>query len=403
MSSTPSSSSTPTGPTFSSRRKSCDACVRGKRRCGQELPMCARCTAKGIECQYAIPPQGNPPPNPTPTPQRDPLFQPTPSRQPSLSNEGSHDSFSMPSIEEGGELSFFGNDVPLFPADFAEFNDAVLVVDNMRSRPDFAFTTLPRDRVVYCVQQLKSYPKMLLTRGGTPFIHTEMYNEDIPMPQVIQEAYSICALYLSRTERTTNCILRIIESKANQIIASAISLTISEQLASLQALCLFQIIRLFDGDIRQRAMAEQQEHLLTDWATQLQHRTQSSPRSNSQSYNWFEWIFDESIRRTLIMAWMVHGVYMILKQGYCYYFEVVTSLPFTAQAALWNASSSYHWETAWREKKHFEIVGMQFEELLTLGSVEDVDELGLMMMATHLGMDQVREWAVRSGTQLVEP
>lgn len=35
-----------------SRQKSCNACVRGKRRCDKRSPRCTRCAAKGLDCVY---------------------------------------------------------------------------------------------------------------------------------------------------------------------------------------------------------------------------------------------------------------------------------------------------------------------------------------------------------------
>ncbi|KAM0254772.1 hypothetical protein ACHAQJ_006429 [Trichoderma viride] len=42
-----------------SRQKSCNACVRGKRRCDKRTPRCTRCAAKGLDCVY----QRQPPPS----------------------------------------------------------------------------------------------------------------------------------------------------------------------------------------------------------------------------------------------------------------------------------------------------------------------------------------------------
>ncbi|OAA64892.1 C6 zinc finger domain protein [Cordyceps fumosorosea ARSEF 2679] len=41
-----------TASSLSSRQKSCNACVRGKRRCDKRTPRCTRCAAKGLECVY---------------------------------------------------------------------------------------------------------------------------------------------------------------------------------------------------------------------------------------------------------------------------------------------------------------------------------------------------------------
>ncbi|VUC22422.1 unnamed protein product [Clonostachys rosea] len=43
--------------TAASRQKSCNACVRGKRRCDKSYPKCTRCAAKGLDCVYhKVPP-----------------------------------------------------------------------------------------------------------------------------------------------------------------------------------------------------------------------------------------------------------------------------------------------------------------------------------------------------------
>jgi hypothetical protein len=308
----------------------------------------------------------------------------------------------------------------------ASFADAVDTIDAMHKDIVSLSTTLPRDRVVFSVQQFKSYPAMLLSQGRTPFIHPSLYNEDVPLPYALEEAYSACALYLSRTDNTTPTILRIIERKNNALVATAGTWTIAEHLAALQAMCLFQIIRLFDGDIRQRALADEQESLLLDWATKLQSRMQdqssdfdscqtsglapgtsltsngSTDRTpNSHTTNippsWSSWVFAESVRRTLIVSWMINGVYAVVKQGFCYYSEVVTTLPFTASAQLWRATSAYHFEKAWREKRHFDVINMNFGEILDpnplIGATDnDVDELGILMICTYLGVDRLREW-----------
>ncbi|KAJ4158923.1 hypothetical protein NW765_012566 [Fusarium oxysporum] len=43
-----------------SRQKSCNACVRGKRKCDKKTPRCTRCAAKGLDCVYQrLPPGAN--------------------------------------------------------------------------------------------------------------------------------------------------------------------------------------------------------------------------------------------------------------------------------------------------------------------------------------------------------
>lgn len=263
---------------------------------------------------------------------------------------------------------------------------------------DISANTIPQSRVNFCIQQFKSYPEMLLRRNRTPFIHPELYNDFFPFPQALQEAYCACALYLSKTEATSVTVFRVIESKCSQNLEGHSGWTISEHLATLQAFCLFQIIRLFDGDIRQRAIAEQQESIVADWTIDLLRRTETAQPPVSPS--WHDWIFGESMRRTIVMSLMLQGVYSVVKRGYCCIADAVTSMSFTVQAALWEAGSAYHWEKVFREKNHFEVNNMDFGELLGKGRRDDVEEIGLLMMATYLELDRVREWSAKSGFEL---
>lgn len=58
---TSSSSSSSHHATAASRQKSCNACVRGKRRCDKTAPRCTRCAAKGLDCVYQRVPPGSSP------------------------------------------------------------------------------------------------------------------------------------------------------------------------------------------------------------------------------------------------------------------------------------------------------------------------------------------------------
>ncbi|KAJ6445735.1 C6 zinc finger domain-containingprotein [Purpureocillium lavendulum] len=65
-----------------SRQKSCNACVRGKRRCDKRTPRCTRCANKGLECVY----QRMPPPQPHHHHHHNPSATATTSNTPTSSN-----------------------------------------------------------------------------------------------------------------------------------------------------------------------------------------------------------------------------------------------------------------------------------------------------------------------------
>jgi hypothetical protein len=127
-------------------------------------------------------------------------------------------------------------------------------------------------------------------------------------------------------------------------------------LASSQAMILYQIIRLFDGDIHQRANAETDETILMSWIEQLP------------------------------------GVYQFLKFGADYVSGIVNKLSFTAQSALWKARTQYHWQRAAQERPHFGVLIANWDVDTAGVKPEDLDELGVLIMATYKGMEFMYEW-----------
>ncbi len=69
---------------------------------------------------------------------------------------------------------------------------------------------------------------------------------------------------MKMTENNKLTVFHIMEAKVAELIyeSNEASWSIAENLAGVQALILVQIIQLFDGDIRQRHLAEQNEVVL---------------------------------------------------------------------------------------------------------------------------------------------
>jgi hypothetical protein len=115
--------------------------------------------------------------------------------------------------------------------------------------------------------------------------------------------------------------------------------TLPQILAAVHALMLFQIVQLFDGDIRQRSLAEQHMDILRIWAFQLQERAASL----TPAITWQEWIVAESARRTIIFVMMIEGLYLSLKTGCCPNVKAMSILPFTSKTTLWDLGTSASW------------------------------------------------------------
>lgn len=254
---------------------------------------------------------------------------------------------------------------------------------------------MDRDRIKFLVSQLKSYPAKLFQTSRTPFIHPHLLSPS--MHPVLQDAISASALYASKNQHNEATVWEIISSKVSTLLQEAQHpWSLSTHLACVQALVIFQIIRIFDGDIRQRSDAEMTESTLVEWTTSLSARTNivNSPPTDSAAL-WASWVFSETVSRTEIVSLMVQAMYLIQKDGFCTLVDAVTELSFTAHRALWNAPSAQHWQQACDSVPRLNVIRMDFDEMMESASIEDLDELALLMLVTYKGVDGVNEWILK--------
>lgn len=172
--------------------------------------------------------------------------------------------------------------------------------------------------------------------NATLFMHRSLYLES--MPSCIFECFSACLMYAKRSESNTGMVLRTIQTSAQSLIdkeASNTAPTPTQQLSRTQALFMYEVIRLFDGDVFLRAQGEKDLPLLQQWIQDLccirdnlggqeGQPAQTAPdwkvtlsfhrilgRSLPASQ---QWIFDESLRRTVFVAYSVISLYEMMKK-----------------------------------------------------------------------------------------
>lgn len=217
--------------TPSSKRRSCNACVKAKRKCAMELPRCARCVNKDIVCAY---------PNRTITPD---------SCIPELDFSWLDDLLRDPTASpwEGALRPQLETITATHLGSHASDNQ---LLQHLEPLPDC--TALTPAETEAAVHRFKTWPEKWLQEGKAPFIHPRLYSTD--MPKALQDAYAACAIYSTKTDQNAFVAWTVIESKATDLLRSPDqdSWTPLNLLAAVQALLIFQFIRLFDGDIRQR-------------------------------------------------------------------------------------------------------------------------------------------------------
>jgi Fungal Zn(2)-Cys(6) binuclear cluster domain len=402
--------STPT----KSRQKSCEQCVGSKRQCDRGSPKCSRCTVKGLHCLYkSAPPTQSAEVEhfaPLSNGQFDGVFPNIGITQaPSLDNMFSEGagiqtlSTPMPLHISLPDVSMSMVDAENLAIDgdlFTAFNN--YAVSNRRDPFACEIGVMDRPRIRFLIRQMKQYPHLLVQNGKAPFIHLQASYPLIP--PALQDAISASALYLSKNEKNEAMVWDIVSAKVTALMEPRPSWSVAEHLSCLQALVIYQIIRLFDGDIRARSDAESTEDILVDWTDRLVLRTGANTSQGTVISNtWENWVFEEVVSRTIIVSRMVQAMFMIVKQGFCTLVEAVTELSFTAQRALWHAPTAVHWQQACKQNRRFYLHKMDFGELMEKGDLSEVDELGVLMLVCYKGVDGVNEWIVKKGgTALLE-
>ncbi|GKZ65178.1 transcription factor gsfR2 [Aspergillus niger] len=268
--------------------------------------------------------------------------------------------------------------------------------------------TAPQARVEFAARRLAAVPQTFSEQVQTMFIHRVLFQER--RSPVLLDALSACALYRLKTPQSQGLVFCNLEHRRQHLIANMDPSLASKMdlLEALQALILYQIIRLFDGDIRLRAQAEADEPVLMMWAAHLKSHVRHTPPSPSAApvkarpllestfADWRQWLIEESSRRTVITALMLKGIYGFLKVGH----DTVPDLrvSFTAQAALWNSQSQTSWQRARSENERLEVWVTHWDEAMAKAKPSDLEELGILIMAMLKGIDATRKWLGYSHT-----
>lgn len=409
------------------RRKSCIACIKAKRRCDLGIPVCGRCSIRNLQCTYG-----------TSNPQTSKRTQPTET----VSSNPGNTAFAIES-NQGGQLSAqtsvnheiaapppINTPLPSFLDENFDWSviDDYIVPDQLHSleddEPEIVTGHVFQARVVFGMKQLKSWPGKFAKHCHTCFINSNLWSDE-QTPKILLDALSTCNLYQNKTTHNEDWVFLHLRNMARAVVSHAGHqgnwTSPMDHLAGVQVLLLYQIIRLFDGDIRQRAEAENIDNILEIWTDQLKDRldqassskealtevstpitgTWSTGDSNSAiiSNDWHNWMFNESLRRTILVSYLLRGTYTFIKLGWDGMGRQVRSCTYTAQARLWNAKSELQWQQARKELQPFEVTVRFWDNEMDTARPIDLDDLGVVLYAFIKGMDGLRDWLGSNGLE----
>ncbi|KAI3393351.1 hypothetical protein diail_4432 [Diaporthe ilicicola] len=366
---------------MSLRRKSCNACFKGRRKCDRGYPTCGTCRRTNKSCHYVY--------------------------APVLSASPTHDSPISADTDTAGSAHAHGHTI--FSFDLAAYQPNRLSGQGRTSpsspssstarSPYARLTTRPpkpnipnflgglgevqrvdgsTDSWRWVIGELQRCPRDLATRGETLFLHRQLYRDDAATPRAIRAALGTSAAFCMLQEDRRQLLFRALDAEVLELLSdpplvvdvgddgqshssggkSTIAcgggingLTLVDELARLQALLLYQMMRLFGGGLEQRLVMEQQRCLMTAWALQLLRRSRAELGGGGGGGGgggdggledcWHIWIVAESIRRTVMVVFMFYAMYSLATQGVCDELPTLSRLPVSAAPDSWHSEAAY--------------------------------------------------------------
>jgi len=272
------------------------------------------------------------------------------------------------------------------------------------------------------VQAFVSHLQIMLSdwsvTGRSGFIHARLYTRR--MPRCTQDAFTTLSSYLSRVPATEHTIAKILAERINQLVTdqpsaadAPTSLDVFAHIARTQALLVYLIIGLFDGDIRLRHVAEGKIPTLALWSYQLLHAGRAAalngqlllknmidddgggieenvePALAQPEGLWHAWILAESARRTWLIASGVRASYKVLQDGQM---QCNGGLMFTTGKGVWDAKDAWDWAGICAEQDCGFMMQRHTQRLFSEKKPEDVDDFGKMMLEVTYGKPSYERW-----------
>lgn len=370
--------------------KACRPCAAAKRKCTREQPLCARCHRQGIDCQY-------PPSKPSAFVLVSQLGADDPKESLPLVKPFSSLPLRTASIQPGQLMDECYDSVRFIYTN--PLVDRTLLSTWFSGPTTWQIANWPQTRHLYHpkgynIKRLVAicyhwYVQWLHTTSN-PFIHKEFYRHRFP--RCTQDTSSTLASYLQRTPENTSSLLRLIDSRAEQLLADngvniengtpisgAVNgsnivgthlLDTHDHIARIHALALYQLLALFAPKRKLRQRAEARIPILVLWMQDLINHAKTNigylneslygrnclkghtPPFSDDDQLWHAWILAESARRAFMIGTTVQSLYLVLRDGITASAAArhdllgggcAGGMPFTTRKGAWEADNAQQW------------------------------------------------------------
>jgi hypothetical protein len=281
-----------------------------------------------------------------------------------------------------------------------------------RMREPDIILAMDKPSVNYLADHLKSLPSLFIQTGGGPFIHPKLYQDGLP--DTLQSILTLCNSYSQLGPSDHTLSVDICNASRTLLDLHPSLHNFKAELAFVQSLILLQIITLFTPSppitplLRQQA--DNRVPLLQASVEGLYRSTPATLPSSMPPYE--AWVLAESCRRTMHVAHLVHGVYLMQTQGTFNLTMFVKALPLCRNVGLWELDPSVDNELGGNagdqtgNVRALETELISYRELTDMWDNDEVQQLHLfeeMLIAACKGIDSVRERFLDFHTPPVNP
>jgi hypothetical protein len=341
-----------TNPMATPIRKACQTCTRRKRKCVIELPKCRRCQDKGLACVYDC----------------EPLV--------TTSTTGSSSDFSGSRSSRHQEEAEFvkrqqrrrrkkgcvaairvSSDASDDVSDrrFLEYISSLHLSQEISAcglvHPGLlhSLTAVPLvqdpEAVIYCMGEMLRLPDAVRKGRHALFVHPHLKRSQLA--KFFDTTSDPVREWEDRNADSSY------ESRLGLLCPNACVLShpITETLAATQALILWLIEHAFSEEVVWPLGRIKDGFInLMKWRHLLFQIGSRGVSDAAPLSPWQSWILAESVRRTILMCYLIEGIYHAWRLGWCTHRMFVYSLPFDTRGAMWHAQSEEEWEDAARSQ-----------------------------------------------------
>ena len=241
------------------------------------------------------------------------------------------------------------------------------------------------DIVRFLIDGMRMLPITFAQQMKTLFIHPEIYGSS-SHSALVQEIYTLCKSYESHAP--SPLLIHTLRRKSIDIHRQASRASSFEDLLiCVQALILTHCILAFD-DYENDFYSETTSNMLTGLAWRLWEQAPIQlPQVLSRKR---AWLFAESVRRTIIIAYMLCSTYSLGKRSFSVRTPFVEALPFDVRTTLWDEPGDGEWEEADVSSPVAMVSLREYSDMLASGCVHGVPYFGSLILAVCKGMPASR-------------